>query len=272
VEFEIVDAAMRWAGYALLDGATLRRVANMVGDWDAASTLLRQMVQENAHRILLGRDQIAATLLTIRDNADALQAGRKLLSDDAEEHSGLGNHWLGRPISRFLARLAGELGLKSKSIALGATGTALVAAVLALAGWLGIGLFLLVGAFFARGAAVRLAAALGDIDARPLFRTIIKMGSVVVVSSCAVTLASRTGQWGCLLLGGLLIGSQILIDQRRNSENRAHRWLSDPLSGVSLILLGVVSTVPVTGLFVATAHAIASYLWIQRPSANMVAD
>jgi hypothetical protein len=271
-QFEIVDASMRWAGYALLNGATLRRVANMVGDWDVASTLLRQLVQENSHRVLLGHDQIAAALLPIRDNADALQAGRKLLNEDGGEHNGLGNHWLGRPISRFLARLAGELGLKSKSIEIGATGTALVAAFLGLTGWLGIGLFLLLCAFFARGAAVRLATALGEIDARPLLRAMIKTASVVVVSACAVTLASRTAQWGCLLLGGLLIGGQILVDHRRTLASRARRWLSDPLSGVAILALGIVSTVPVTGLLVASAHAIASYVWLQRPSANVVVD
>lgn len=271
-QFEIIDATMRWTGYALLEGATLRRVADMVGDWDAASTLLRQLVQENARRVLLDRDQVATTLLTIRDNADALQAGRKLLSDDAEERNGLGNYWLGRPVSRFLARLAGELGLKSKIIEYGAVGTAIVSALLGLTGWLGVGLFLLLATFFARGAAVRLATALGDLGSRPILRTVIKTAAVVVVSACAVTLASRTGQWGCLLLGGLLIGTQMLVDQRRSPESRARRWLCDPLSGVAILLSGIVTTAPVIGLFFATAHAVASYLWLQRPSANMVVD
>lgn len=50
-EFERIDAAERWAGFALLDKASLEATAQMLGDWDLTSTLLRRLVQADAVRI-----------------------------------------------------------------------------------------------------------------------------------------------------------------------------------------------------------------------------
>lgn len=265
-QFEIIDATTRWTGYALLNGSSLRQVANMVGDWDAASTLLRHLVQEHARRVILDQGEIDQTLLTIRDEAEALKAGRKLLGTDAEEPDGIGNYWVGRPVGRFVARLAGEVGLKSKKIAMTAAGIAGLSVIVSLAGWLGSGLFLLLFSFFAHVGSIRLASALGDIDAQPLLRIAIKASAVVVVTGFAVTLWSRTGQWGYLILGGLLIGCQVLIQQNLVPEIRTKRWLCDPLSGVMILLLGAVLAVPVIGLLVATAHAVGSHLWLRKVS------
>lgn len=49
--FERIDAAERWAGFALLDKRMLVATAAMLGDWDLTSTLLRRLVQDDAERI-----------------------------------------------------------------------------------------------------------------------------------------------------------------------------------------------------------------------------
>lgn len=49
--FERIDAEDRWAGYAVLDKAMLVETANMLGDWDFISTLLRRLVQGDALRV-----------------------------------------------------------------------------------------------------------------------------------------------------------------------------------------------------------------------------
>ena len=49
--FERIDAAARWGGMLLIDGARLRRTAAMLGEWDLESTLLRRAVQDGAARI-----------------------------------------------------------------------------------------------------------------------------------------------------------------------------------------------------------------------------
>ena len=50
-DFERIDAESRWAGMAMMDGAALVSTAQMLGDWDLSSTLLRRLVQHGAHRI-----------------------------------------------------------------------------------------------------------------------------------------------------------------------------------------------------------------------------
>ena len=49
--FERIDAAQRWAGFALLGKPALEATAAMLGDWDLSSTLLRRLVQGGAVRI-----------------------------------------------------------------------------------------------------------------------------------------------------------------------------------------------------------------------------
>ena len=49
--FERIDAAVRWGGLLLIDGARLRRTAARLGEWDLESTLLRRAVQDGAARI-----------------------------------------------------------------------------------------------------------------------------------------------------------------------------------------------------------------------------
>ena len=50
-EFERIDAAQRWAGFALVDKAMLGSTAQMLGEWDLTSTVLRRLVQADARRI-----------------------------------------------------------------------------------------------------------------------------------------------------------------------------------------------------------------------------
>lgn len=50
-EFERIDAGQRWAGFALLGKGALEATAQMLGDWDLSSTLLRRLVQLDAVRI-----------------------------------------------------------------------------------------------------------------------------------------------------------------------------------------------------------------------------
>lgn len=50
-DFERIDAAARWAGLALFSKGFLDATAQMLGDWDLGSTLLRRLVQGDASRI-----------------------------------------------------------------------------------------------------------------------------------------------------------------------------------------------------------------------------
>jgi len=50
-DFERIDADARWAGFAVIDAAALSETAEMLGDWDLSSTLLRRLLQQDAARI-----------------------------------------------------------------------------------------------------------------------------------------------------------------------------------------------------------------------------
>ncbi len=67
--FERIDADVRWAGVARLDGAQLRHVSRLLGDWDLQSTVLRLSVQAGARRAPAGPEALA-----IVDDAGALAA------------------------------------------------------------------------------------------------------------------------------------------------------------------------------------------------------
>jgi hypothetical protein len=49
--FERIDPHSRWAGFALITGASLHDTSRMLGDWDLTSTQLRRSIQEGATRI-----------------------------------------------------------------------------------------------------------------------------------------------------------------------------------------------------------------------------
>lgn len=265
-QFELIDLAARWTGYALLKGASLRDVAAMIGDWDAASTILRHLVQAGAKRIVLPQAQADNAMLTARDSAEAFQAGRKLLSSlENISPSGFGERWFATPFSRLAARIAGELGLKSRMIRYSAVGFAVAAAMISLTGWLGSSLLLILIAYLAQSTGARLAVALADLNPRDLVvHSLITGSAAIAIGAFAITLASRTGQWGCLILGGLLLGSQFLIANRTAPRKSLATWLADPLSGIVLLMFGTVFGSPIVGLFLSAGHSVASYLILDR--------
>lgn len=128
MRFERIDAGARWAGVALVDGATLRRTVAMLGDWDLQSTLLRRVVQAEARRV-----EVGAASIWLVDTADqGRQAETQLLG-------GKGNDFL--PGSLPEAITAFLLGRNIKPLWLRAG--SLVLAVLAIpafaSGWIALG-------------------------------------------------------------------------------------------------------------------------------------
>lgn len=75
LRYERIDAGSRWAGFALIDGTSLRKTAAMLGDWDLQSTLLRRVVQAQAPRTDVG----AASVWLIEDAEQARAAEISLL-------------------------------------------------------------------------------------------------------------------------------------------------------------------------------------------------
>ncbi len=87
--FERIDAAQRWAGFALLDKSALEATAQMLGDWDLTSTLLRRLVQSDAVRIDAlnpsGERPVSAPILAIGPSAiGAVEASLLRRADPGE--------------------------------------------------------------------------------------------------------------------------------------------------------------------------------------------
>ena len=85
-QFERIDNQSRWAGIMAIDSDLLRSTAQMLGDWDLQSTLLRRAVQEGALRVPVS----AESEPVLADRADQLAifqrgllAGSKADRDDA---------------------------------------------------------------------------------------------------------------------------------------------------------------------------------------------
>lgn len=102
-DFERIDAGERWAGFALLDRATLEATANMLGDWDLSSTLLRRLIQNDAGRIAAldptGTGAVAPPVIaTGPASVLAIEAGLLRRAD-----SDAGN-WTERHLHRLIAR------------------------------------------------------------------------------------------------------------------------------------------------------------------------
>jgi hypothetical protein len=82
--FERIDGGTRWGGLALLDGASLRRTAAMLGNWDLQSTLLRRAVQQDAERVVAAAVTPSAAppmLILVTSRGDAERASERLQSN-----------------------------------------------------------------------------------------------------------------------------------------------------------------------------------------------
>ena len=132
--FERIDAAQRWAGFALLRKPALETTAEMLGEWDLSSTLLRRLVQSDAARIEAldpsGEGPLPPPVLAIGPDAiGAIEASLQRRADPGE------GNWAERYLHRLIAApLVGPLlarQVDQAHVAIGAVALAWGAALLA---------------------------------------------------------------------------------------------------------------------------------------------
>ena len=107
--FERIDANQRWAGFAMTGKAALDATAQMLGDWDLSSTLLRRLVQADAARIDAlnpsGTQPLSPPVLAIGPDAIGAVEASLLRRSDAGE-----GNWAELYLHRLAARpLVGPL-------------------------------------------------------------------------------------------------------------------------------------------------------------------
>lgn len=105
--FERIDAERRWAGLALTDRKTLADTADMLGDWDMQSTLMRRIVQSAPTYVQIGEKDgkakgVSAPRLAEKAS-EARTAARALLADAEPTGRTWPERFIYGPIARFLA-------------------------------------------------------------------------------------------------------------------------------------------------------------------------
>lgn len=258
---ERIDADVRWAGVALIDGHRVAETATMLGSWDPVSTLLRRAVQEGAAR--LAADDAPPLLLV---DGSSLASAEAAIVAGARGPAG---NWITRILFGPLEELALPLLLGRR---IEAVWLALAAALLALSGggmagagwrWPALVAFLLSGPI--ASGAERLA----RIQARPIpfgwmFRAARLLGGAMGAGGLAGDLATAGGQWGWWLVGLMLVGGMAALEAANRLRDRAAPpWLASvdalPWTLLPFALTGSWGI----GLGALAAYALASFAWVQ---------
>ncbi len=208
--WERIDATQRWAGLALLDGATLRNTAARLGDWDLQATLLRQAASAGARRIGIadGADTGPAPLAAlISEQDDAVRFGARLAAAaDADPAAGWPARFLFPPLARGVVPLLAPRRIEPLWLRLAAALLTLLMLPAITTGWWRAALALAIlaaplDAIGARLAAVRLLPdRIGAHAAR------IRLGALGVAAPLlGWRLLAAGGGWGCLLLGAAIV-------------------------------------------------------------------
>jgi hypothetical protein len=145
--WERIDAAARWGGIAVMDGALLRQTAAMLGDWSLQSTLLRRAVQDGAVYVEVPGGPTGAYLAIVEDRATATLVDAELGRRAARDPTGIPDRFLFAPIAHLLSPRAMQAMLPPVWFRAGAVVLTIAGGFAFLAGWFwtGMGAMLLAG-------------------------------------------------------------------------------------------------------------------------------
>lgn len=205
-DFERIDAAERWAGLALFSKGFLEATAQMLGDWDLGSTLLRRLVQADAARIAAfdaesGRSLPAPMLVTGPAALGAIEAGLLRRADPGE------GNWAELYLHRLVATpLIGPLVARQVDQAVvnwAAVGIAWLGALLAAFHifW-GAALLLPIGAAVA-SAGRRMARIWGGTTGATTIPTLARHAAALTTLILLARLLAADGGWGWWLVAGM---------------------------------------------------------------------
>lgn len=274
IGFERIDAADRWAGLLLIDGTRLRRTAEMLGEWDLGSTLLRHAVQEGVPRVRIDPQDHAV----VADGAAAL-AGIDAALFAASRAGGRDwpSAWIFPAIERLAAPPLIARGIDAAIPGWAAAGLAGIGGLAMLGGWwlTGFALLLLSGPVAA--VAWRIGAA--RLAAPRIERVVARVrlgGAAVGLLGLTWGLAGEQG-WGVWAVAALLALAMAATAGERTIVARLpgrapSRWLAtlDGLlwAGIPFALFGEWGK----GLFALACYAIVTFFLVQREVRTRLAE
>ena len=266
--WERIDAAHRWAGVALIDGALLRNTVGLLGDWDLISTLLRRAVQSGAAYAPVPDG--APLLGQVDSRAAATKLDELLASRRSTEFASLPDRLFYAPLAAIAAPSALRAGVVPDWFRWGAIGLTGLAALLFGYGWFWPALAALAIGGFADSFGSRLAA-LGHRSAEQMrhFERLRLGASAAAALALGWRLAKDGGGWGSIALVLALFGfAAALANHRRLFGERRRRpiWVADLDSLVWLYLLFALAGAWRVGLGALCAYLLASLIEAQRLS------
>lgn len=257
-DWELIDARARWTGLARIDGAMVRATAEMVGDWDLASMLLRRAVAAKAKRLALPR----LPLLASDDSVPEALARRMVLASTLPAR-GWGEAWILQPLTGFIAQAAHRALPSVAAVSLWG----------ALAIWVGAafgGLFLppiaacalILIAFIVSGIAMMGAAVLNP-EARKTRRLAIAADVSTVLALFGIA-RPVSADLLPIALSAVLVAVMLLM-RRISPEIMRPRWLADAPGHTVIIAIGSLfgPVGMVAALAICTSHGLLSLGWLQ---------
>jgi len=264
--FERIDAADRWAGLMLVNGARLRSTAAMLGDWDLQSTLLRRTVQEHPIRI-----DATGGLSIVSGVADVTAVRDRLLLDTRGREGSWLDRWVYPPIEDRLAPPLIRAETDPVWLRGGAIALALAAAAMFLAGWLWPGLVLLLIAGPVDAVAVRLARMRLQSFRPDKPAALMRQGSSAAALLALAWRVSLTGGWGCWLLAfatlAFLVAQGVeerMLARLAGKSTGLPVWRADGDALAWTLLIVTVALGWTIGLAATALHALASFFAVQR--------
>lgn len=263
--FERIDAETRWAGLALLDGASLHQTAAMLEDWDLQSTLLRRAVQSGARQLATPADAADVPLVIAERQSDLAVAQSRILDGSIGARDDWASRFLLAPLEASATRALMPTSLTPAWLYVGAGALTGVAAILFAGGWLLTGALLLVLATPLDGIAERLAAlrlqgaAGASWPARLL--PYLAGGALMTLS---YHLAKAAG-WATLVLAIATIAFLFALFVETRQRRLPERVFFAERKGMSWLMLPfAIAGAWVTGLAVLGLYAAGSFFWAQH--------
>lgn len=220
-DFERIDANWRWAGLALTDAETLRETADMVGDWDMQSTLLRRIVQGGAAYVTMageeeGAPRIAEPVLADRQT-HSLGAGRAMLGGARARSESWPERYLFPPVIALVAPSALDRSVEPFWLRVAAMMLTLLAAFAFWSGWLWTGMLpaLIAGPLCAIARRIDLAR-LRDRSASWETRFGIAFAQALVILAVGRHFSSESGD-GLFLLASAVAVAMLLFCERERA-------------------------------------------------------
>lgn len=263
--YERIDPQTLWAGLALIDGATLRRTAGTLGDWDLLSTLLRQAVQLGARQLAVRGDQLEDGLVVARNAVDLAEAESLIVSGARTPRGSWISRYVLAPLEYSLTRLIMPTAVTPGWLYVGEAVLVGLGALLFAKGWLGFGLGVLLLSTPLEGIADRLSSLRMQGRVPPAWRGYtFPLVAALALAALGWHLSGPRG-WGCMALVAAAIA--FLVALRIEASGRkidGEIWLAEPKGMIWILLPFAVTGTWTSALIALAAYAAGSFFWVQQ--------